>query len=155
MAFRKSKVADLLTVGATVTITTTYGGTHTGEIIAVKSLGPLAPDTARLVRFRYWDGTESVYMRTDTRYTGYLHTHTPKQPNSTKGETMARNSSEVTGVIIDRTARGDGTRYAYLQYGESGNYTPTVVLPATVRTDADVAALYGVPLDRVRGVNDN
>lgn len=74
MEFQEGKLADILAPGVTVSMPTTYGGSHTGTVLIVNTLGPTAPSTGRMVWLRYWDGTVSAALRTDTRYVGYLHT---------------------------------------------------------------------------------
>jgi hypothetical protein len=66
------KLRDILAVGANVTIPTTAWGTWTGEIIAIRETGPLAPEGEVFVTIRDADGSDQE-VRTSRNYTGYLN----------------------------------------------------------------------------------
>lgn len=67
------KLAEIVTIGATVIIPTTSWGTWTGEVLDTREAGPLARDGEFFVTLKDADGTVQE-VRTSRLYSGYLVT---------------------------------------------------------------------------------
>lgn len=100
------KLRDILAIGANVTIPTRSWGTWTGEVMAIRETGPLAPDDEVFVTIRNDDGDEQE-VRTSRNYTGYLNT-----PTVTDETQAAPVQDTVSTHKVWRCAGGDGSMLA-------------------------------------------